>query len=109
MTIQTFSVKTNPSSIVSGGWEIKIIDDVTKNEFTPKSFKIEGAMDDFVRLSVEVPIGSLDMKNLVIDLVPIIKTVVERYDVFNEERTDGLIYHTDCLHDFVEFLEGGMK
>jgi len=40
------------------------------------------------------------------DYILWLKKAIERYEEWNNwERTDGLVYHTDCLDDFIDFLE----
>ena len=67
-------------------------------------------MDDFVKISFEVPVDELDLQGLALDVLPIIKAAVERYEEWNQEkRDDGIIMHTDALDDFVGFIERGFK
>jgi len=39
------------------------------------------------------------------DFLNHVKNSIGLYEQFNESRDDDLIYHTDCLADFIEFLE----
>ncbi len=47
----------------------------------------------------------IDLSN---DFITQVKDAVELYEKFNENRPDGLNYHTDCLDDFIDFLEEGL-
>jgi len=41
----------------------------------------------------------------VIDFFKTLEILIDRYEQYNEEeRKDGIIMHTDCLHDFYEFV-----
>lgn len=108
--MQTYSIKTeNNGNLVAISDFIRVIDDDTGKEIFPTSLKLKTDRGEFVRIVMEFPVSEIDLKGILPDFIPCIKNTIECYKQFNKKRTDGLIYHTDCLCDFVEFLERGMK
>ena len=105
--IKTFSIKTGGDNLVAIGNFIQIVDDDTGEEIFPmSSAKINIDKGEVVTITLDLPVSKIDLKGILPDFLPWLKHAIDRYERFNEKRTDGMIYHTDCLDDFIGFLGG---